>query len=279
MSPPPLRRIVALRMATQHIGRLSQFYREALGAEPDGVATAIDAAEAAMLGIGSGIRQSLLVGGFPIGLDQFDVAGAPYPHDADAADLRFQHFAVIVRDAASAFDRAVACGATPISREGPVTLPRSSGGVTAVKLRDPEGHPFELLQFPGDADTRWRHVAPNTLGVLGIDHSAIAVADADRSRPFYAASGLVERGATINAGPTQAALDGLSLESVDVVPLYPQVDTPHLELLGYRGVGARCAADLRIVDVAATRTVWSSDRDGLLRDPDGHWHQLSVAAE
>lgn len=277
MSLPPLRRIVALRLVTRDPERLARFYGEAIGAVADGDSVAIGEDERAMLGSGSGSRTRLLVGGFPIELDRFDRAGRPYPADADAADPRFQHVAVIVRDAMAAFDRTLACGAIAISSAGPVTLPVSSGGVTAVKLRDPDGHPFELLQFPPSADTVWRDVAPDALGILGIDHSAIAVADAARSRAFYADAGLVARGATRNRGPTQQALDGLSLDAVDVVPLFPRVDMPHLELLGYRGAGARPASDTGIADIAATRLVWASDRAGLLCDPDGHRHQTIVA--
>lgn len=35
-------------------------------------------------------------------------------------------------------------------------LPESSGGVTAFKFRDPDGHPLELLAFPdGKVPSRW----------------------------------------------------------------------------------------------------------------------------
>jgi len=277
MSPPPLHGIVALRMVTRDIDRLARFYGEAIGAIADGDAVAISPDEQVVLRSGGAVRRRLLVGGFPIELDRFDSDGRLYPVEADAADLRFQHFAVIVHDAMAAFDRATACGAIPISRGGPVTLPASSGSVTAVKLRDPEGHPFELLQFPASADNRWRAVEPNALGVLGIDHSAISVADAVRSRAFYVEAGLVAKDATINEGLTQEVLDGLSLQAVDVVPLLPPVETPHLELLGYRGVLRVPAAGLHVTDVAATRLVWASDRDGLLCDPDGHLHQTVLA--
>ena len=39
-------------------------------------------------------------------------------------------------------------GWTTISTDGPQLLPASSGGVTAYKFRDPEGHPLELIAFP-----------------------------------------------------------------------------------------------------------------------------------
>jgi catechol 2,3-dioxygenase-like lactoylglutathione lyase family enzyme len=109
--------------------------------------------------------------------------------------------------------------------------------------------------------------------MLGIDHSAISVADVGLSLDFYAAHGLVEGKRTLNQGPTQTALDGVDGAEVDVVPMLPQHTPAHLELLGYRtprGMARKAAAPN---DIAATRIVWAADRDALLRDPDGHLHQ------
>ena len=276
MSVAPLHRIVALRMVTRDPDRLARFYGEALGAMPEGGPTSIGPDECQLLGVAGGSRCALRIGGFAVELDRFDDPGRPYPADADAADLRFQHFAAIVRDIGAVFERARACGATLVSREGPVTLPASSGGATAVKLCDPDGHPFELLQFPQGADNHWRETTANAAGVLGIDHTAISVADAARSRCFYGAAGLTAGGATLNRGTAQDALDGLALRAVDVVPMMPSVAAPHLELLGYRGVAGRRVAKLDIADIAATRTVWASDREMLLLDPDGHRHQSGM---
>ena len=111
----------------------------------------------------------------------------------------------------------------------PVTLPISAGGVTAVKFRDPEGHPLEFLQFPRGANPDW-----NGSGIMGIDHSAISVSDVAASRRFYARLGLSEAGATVNQGPTQDALDGLDGVEVEVVPMNPADKPPHVEMLGYR---------------------------------------------
>ena len=144
------------------------------------------------------------LGGSRVDLESFDHPGRPYPDDATACDLVFQHLALVTDDAEAAWRRARDAGATPISRERPVTLPKSAGGVTAVKLRDPEGHPLEFLQFPRGANSDWKGT-----GVMGIDHSAISVGDVAASRRFYARRGLSEADATINQGPTQDALDGL----------------------------------------------------------------------
>ena len=62
---------------------------------------------------------------------------------------------------------------------------------------------------------------------------------------------------------------------VDVAPMTPPTPSPHVELLGYRHPVAGMSDSLSANDVAATRIVWRSDRAALLRDPDGHLHQLT----
>ena len=87
--------------------------------------------------------------------------------------------------------------------------------------------------------------------------------------------GLVEGRRTLNRGASQVALDGLDDVEVDVVPLRPAAAPPHLELLAYRIPRGRLSAPLGANDVAATRLVWAAGEEALVRDPDGHLHQLS----
>jgi catechol 2,3-dioxygenase-like lactoylglutathione lyase family enzyme len=271
----PLNRILAIRLTTHDQASLARFYVEAIGFRRLGDAVRIGAEEMATLGLaGGGMRLSLQLGAERLDLDQFDAPGRPYPKDADAADLRFQHFAMPTFDAACAYGRAISRGATRISTAGPVALPASSGGVTAVKLRDPEGHPLEFLQFPGDANVVWNSFQRTGARPLGIDHSAISVGDIDASRRFYLACGLGLNNPTLNQGPAQADLDGLAAPVVDVAPLKPPGrPTPHLELLAYHRAHSP-KPSLAANDVAATRILWASDRAGLLRDRDDHLHQL-----
>jgi catechol 2,3-dioxygenase-like lactoylglutathione lyase family enzyme len=262
--------IVAFRLVSRQPERLVAFYTGLGFAAGD--AEPIPAAEMALLDLhGGGSRRTLRLGDQRIELDCFDNAGGPYPPDVTGADSRFQHLALVTDDAAAAWLHACTLGATAISVGGPVTLPASSGGVTAIKFRDPEGHPLELLQFP-----RGPSVGS---GLLGTDHSAISVTDLDVARAFYEALGLSTQGRTLNRGASQAALDGLVGAEVDVLPLMPLTATPHLELLGYRTPSPRPAERLAANDVAATRIVWSADRDALLRDPDGHLHLLTRIQE
>ncbi|MDQ2802152.1 MAG: glyoxalase [Pseudomonadota bacterium] len=263
-----LRAIAGFRLVTTDPDRLVTFY-QMIGFTP-GEPTAISDGEMRVLGIpGSGRRQPLTLGDSRLDLDWFDHPGRPCPANANAADLIFQHLAVVTSDARSAWHRALDAGAAPISRDGPVELPQSAGGVTAVKFRDPAGHPLEFLQFPAGSNPAW-----TGQGIMGIDHSAISVSDVAASCRFYANKGLSEGNTSLNHGPTQVALDGLDDVSVDVVPMNLSTAPPHIELLGYRTPVGRPHPPLAANDIAATRIVWRADTDALLRDPDGHLHQL-----
>lgn len=262
------RGIAGFRLVTAHPERLVAFYR-AIGFRSS-EATPIPAAEMELLRLtGAGSRIAMSLGPSRVDLEFFDPPGRPYPDGMAACDLVFQHLALVTDDAATAWRRACCAGATPISQEGPITLPHSAGGVTAVKFRDPEGHPLEFLQLPKGANSGWKGT-----GILGIDHSAISVSVA-ASRHFYARCGLNEGRATVNSGPTQDALDGLDDVEVDVVPMAPMDRLPHVELLGYRRPAGRACLPMAANDIAATRIVWRSDGAALIRDPDGHLHQLS----
>ena len=110
---------------------------------------------------------------------------------------------------------------------------------------------------------------------LGIDHSAICVADADASAGFYRNLGLGVGDATLNRGPAQERLDGLSDVEVRVVPMNPpEQTTPHLELLGYRTPKVEAQRALEANDVAATRIVWDGQTAAVIADPDGHLQQV-----
>jgi catechol 2,3-dioxygenase-like lactoylglutathione lyase family enzyme len=260
--------ITAFGLTTGDPDRLQRFY-EGLGFTA-GAVERITQEEMALLGLnGGGTRLSLMLGGACVHLDSFDRPGRRYPKAATAADLCFQHFALVTLDASAAWVLALSLGATAISARGPVTLPRSAGGVTAWKFRDPDGHPLELLQFRARTG-----IPAQSHGLLGIDHSAISVSDAAASKRFYIALGLTAEGSTVNRGGTQQALDGVPKPIVDVLAMRPTEAGPHLELLAYRTPAGRRAEPALANDIVATRTIWDSDRDALIRDPDGHLHLL-----
>jgi catechol 2,3-dioxygenase-like lactoylglutathione lyase family enzyme len=199
--------------------------------------------------------------------------GALYPADSRSDDLSFQHCALVTDDIAAAYERLAAFPFTPISRHGPQTLP---GGIVAFKFRDPDAHPLELIEFP----------RPDPRTDKGIDHSAICVAEAERSIAFYAARlGLSLRSRQVNRGPAQDALDDLDHVAVDVVALAAKSQAPHVELLAYRMPRGHASPIARRSAIAASRLVFAthgldnwdgavSSADGarvcLIQDPDGH---------
>jgi len=286
------------------LSRAAAFYRDALGFT-GGDAIEADPGWAEMLG-GPGVRVRtcrLRLGRQEMELAEFDPPGAPYPSDSTAADLWFQHIAIVTPDMDAAYRRLAAHGVAPITQGGPRRLPASTGRVTAFKFRDPDFHPLELIQFPpGTADPVWQEPASGAL-TIGFDHSALSIADAARSIGFYTGVlGFALASQQVNTGPEQDRLDGLTGVAVDVVALRPmRGQTPHVELLGYRTPRGRGAsATPRPSDIAADRlivqvedlagilerlgaaaspimTLGDGGRAALVRDPDGHFIVLTEA--
>ncbi len=267
--------VAGFHLVTWDLPRLVTFYHEVLGFALEGAPQPISEPEMALLSVvGGATRQMLSIGLQRVVIEQFELAGQPYPSGGNAASLWFQHLALVVGDMAAAHARLRE--ATPISRHGPQQLPPASGGVKAFKFRDPDGHPLELLEFPAEKlPTVWRE-QPGLPGqiALGIDHSAISVADVIASGQFYARLGLTPETGTLNQGSAQQDLDDLQAVRVAVAPMRPQAGTPHLELLGYEVPRGRQGPALRPNDVAATRIAWRGADPRLLADPDGHLHQV-----
>ncbi len=206
-----------------------------------------------------GRRSLLRLGRERIELLEFtDSAGRPYPPDSTSTDLWFQHMAIVVNDLMRAHQRVMANRRfRPISRNGPVRLPDSSGGVTAFKFRDRDGHPLELLAFPeGCVPGQWR-TGTGTGSFLGVDHTAIAVRDTVRSARFFrSVFGFSTGTRTENCGPEQDDLDDVDDVHVSVTRLAPDLPAPRMELLHYH-VGTRrpIPHDTASNDIAATHSV------------------------
>jgi catechol 2,3-dioxygenase-like lactoylglutathione lyase family enzyme len=203
-------------------------------------------------------RSVLLLGRERIELLEFtDSAGHPYPADSTSTDIWFQHLAIVVNDMKYAHQRVTANRRfRPISRNGPVRLPDDSGGVTAFKFRDHDGHPLELLAFPqGRVPEEWRH-AQGSDPFLGVDHTAIGVSDTARSTRFFGTVfGFSVGTCSENRGPEQADLDDVDDVHVSVTRLAPDLPAPRLELLHYHA-GARrpIPRDTASNDIAATHS-------------------------
>ena len=152
--------------------------------------------------------------------DGSTIAGRAIPADSRSCDLWFQHLCLVTSDLDAALQRlhpALESGLAQAVSRAPQTLPswnQAAAGIRAFKFRDPDGHNLELLEFPaGKGDARWHRGS----GVLGIDHSAISIADTPRSCRFYdALLGLRLGGDGVNSGPTQDDLDNLKQTRVRI---------------------------------------------------------------
>lgn len=243
--------------------------------------------------------------------------GRPIPADSRSNDRWFQHICLVVAAIEPVLERLrplIAAGTLPppIS-SAPQRLPdwnAAAAGIVAYKLRDPEGHPLELLQFPpGKGDARWHTSGADAL-VLGIDHSAIGIADSAVSRRFYSeALGLRLAGDGENSGIEQDHLDGLEgtrvrigslrcpsgagVEGLDYRepgggrPMPPDLgpqDAAHwqlrLRLATLEGVAERVVAcggrliSAGIVELGAQAPLIGARRALQVADPDGHRLQL-----
>ncbi len=137
--------------------------------------------------------------------------GLPFPVDSRSNDQWFQHIAIVVSDMERAYARLrehrVAHAST-----GPQTLPDwnpNAGGIKAFYFKDPDGHALEVIWFPkGKGDPRWQR--PTDRLFLGIDHTAIVVADTERSLAFYRdLLGLRVAGESENYGTEQEHLNNV----------------------------------------------------------------------
>ena len=112
--------------------------------------------------------------------------GRPIPVDSRSNDRWFQHIAIIVSDMDRAYQWLCQHKVEHAS-SGPQRLPdwnTNAAGIRAFYFKDPDGHPLEILQFPPDkGDPKWHRVTDRLF--LGIDHTAIVVADTDASLRFY----------------------------------------------------------------------------------------------
>ncbi len=135
--------------------------------------------------------------------------GRPIPADFKSNDRSFQHIAIVVTDMARAYRKLREHGVAHVSA-GPQRLPDwnpNAGGIEAFYFRDPDGHVLEVISFPaGKGDPRWQTGTDRLF--LGIDHTAIVVADTDASLGFYRdLLGFRVAGESENYGPEQERLN------------------------------------------------------------------------
>jgi catechol 2,3-dioxygenase-like lactoylglutathione lyase family enzyme len=236
-------------------------------------------------------------------------AGRPAPVDSRSNDRWFQHVAIIVRDMDSAYARLRRFKVRHAST-GPQLLPATipnAAGIRAFYFRDPDGHPLEILQFPPDkGDPKWH--APSDRLFLGIDHTAIVVADTRASLAFYRdVLGFRVAGESLNFGTEQEHLNNVPGARLRITGLRAPAG-PGVEVLEYLtprdgrlspaderpndlvhwqttvlvpDAGAAAEAvrrgNFRLVSPAPVEvpdTTLGFTRGLLVRDPDGHAVQL-----
>jgi len=167
-------------------------------------------------------------------VEYLNPTGDVIPVDSRSNDQWFQHLAIVVKDMNQAYQILVKNKVVPIST-GPQTLPKwnkKAAGIEAFYFKDPDGHPLEIIHFPSDKGARKWHKATNKL-FLGIDHTAIVVANTERSLEFYQELlGFKVEGKSFNYGREQENLSGVLSARVRITSLRAEKG-PGIELLEY----------------------------------------------
>lgn len=215
----PVSAVGPIGMTVASADRSAAFYADVLGFEKVGdVEVAGDGWER-LYGIAS-LRlriMSMRLGDEHLELMEFlRPRGRPIPSDSRSHDRWFQHIAIVVSDMDRAYARLRAAGVAHVS-PAPQRLPDwnpKAGGLRAFYFKDPDGHVLELLWFPpGKGATKWRRT--DAL-FLGIDHTAIVVADTARSLACYRDTlGLTVAAESENWGPEQERLNSVVGARVD----------------------------------------------------------------
>jgi catechol 2,3-dioxygenase-like lactoylglutathione lyase family enzyme len=218
------------------MARAVAFYTEVLDFRVTGDREAAGSDDERLLGVfGARIRVvRLALGSESLELMEFITPrGRPLPADPRSNDRAFQHVAIIVSDMDRAYARLRARHVQPVST-APQILPawnRNAGGIAAYYFHDPEGNVLEILQFPpGKGAARWQ--SRDAL-FLGIDHTAIVVADTDASLRYYRdLLGLAVAGESENYGPEQEHLNNVFGARLRITALRAG-SGPGVELLEY----------------------------------------------
>lgn len=160
--------------------------------------------------------------------------GRAVPPDSQSNDLGFQHVAIVVSDMNRAYAWLRQNNIQHIS-SAPQTLPawnQQAGGIQAFYFRDPDGHVLEIIHFPsGKGDPRWQASSGDLFE--GIDHTAIAVSDTEKSIAFYRDKlGMRITGTSENYGDEQEHLNNVFGARLRITSLRAP-HGPGVELLEY----------------------------------------------
>src|SRR6266700_1104195 len=195
--------------------------------------------------------------------------GRPIPADSRSNDRWFQHIAIIVSD----MDEAYAWlrqNKVEFASSGPQLLPewnKNAAGISAFYFKDPDEHPVEILHFPaGKGAEKWHK--PTDKLFLGIDHTAIVVANTDASLQFYRdLLGMRVAGESDNYGTEQEHLNNVFGAHLRITALRAATG-PGIELLEYLAPrdGRPFPSDEQASDIVHRQTVlWTRDADATAR--------------
>ena len=314
VASPVVEGVGAVSLVVSDLDRSVDFYSRVLAFEKVSDVEAFGSDVERLQGL-FGVRMRIVrmrLGGESIELTEFlTPQGRPMPLDSRGNDRWFQHVAVIVGDMDRAYQRLREHQVKHAST-GPQLLPaylKNASGIRAFYFRDPDGHFLEILQFPPDkGDAKWHR--PGATLFLGIDHTAIVVADTDASLRFYRDTlGMRVAGESENYGTEQEHLNNVFGARLRITALRA-AHGPGIELLEYLAPrdGRPMPPDSRANDLWAWKTTLATrqadsvadvlrkgrhplvsnglvtladDRVGfrtglLVRDPDGHIVQFAV---
>ena len=237
-TPPQVQRLQTIGLTVADLERSKNFYIHALRFEAIAEITVQEQSHSTSEGTDPATLRvaTLQLGAEQIQLRQYlDCASQPLPADSQSTDLWFQHMAIVVSDLDRAYAHLRSFSIEATSNE-PQTMPPdnpAAAGVRAFKFKDPDRHNLELIWFPPDKrQAKWNPT--NERLFLGIDHSAIAVADTEQSLQFYRdLLGMQVESSSLHQGETQALLDGLPEAIVQVTGLRPAAGGVGIELLDY----------------------------------------------
>jgi catechol 2,3-dioxygenase-like lactoylglutathione lyase family enzyme len=195
--------------------------------------------------------------------------GRPIPVDSKSNDRWFQHIAIIVSDMDQAYAR-LRLNKVEHASSGPQRLPnwnKNAAGISAFYFKDPDGHPVEVLQFPPDKGLEKWHQPSGKL-FLGIDHTAIVVANTEQSVRFYRdLLGMRVVGESENYGTEQEHLNNVFGAHLRITALRG-ANGPGIELLEYLAPrdGRPFPSDEHANDLVHRQTILlTSDADATAR--------------
>jgi catechol 2,3-dioxygenase-like lactoylglutathione lyase family enzyme len=234
---PLVRAVGPIGMTVSDMDRSIAFYRDVLSFEPQSDVEVTGEAYEHLTGV-FGLRMRVVR--MHLGDEQIELIeyltprGRPIPLDSRSNDRWFQHIAIITGDMDGAFAW-LRKNKVQFSSPEPQTLPawnKAAVGIRAFYFKDPDGHNLEILQFPeGKGDPKW-HAAAERL-FLGIDHTAIVVADTEASLALYRDRlGLRIAGEADNSGPEQERLNNVFGAHLRITALRAAAG-PGIEFLEY----------------------------------------------